>query len=263
MFSRNNQLLGSLKYFCLFIGYPRSGHSLVGSIIDAHPNACISHELDALNAYKKCKKNTELFDDIMEQSTKQAAEGRVSYGYEYSFKNLHPGASPHLTVIGDKKGSGTTHQMIVDKDALIKFGNFVQLPLKLIHVSRNPYDIITTKAGYKDLKPSPITASSIFESAQVIIKEAQMNQRIIDSGNYDVLSFAHEELISNSEQTLRKLFGFLELDAEASFTNELQKTLFKKAHPSRMKYAWSEEEIKFVKDNILNLPIFESYTYEQ
>ena len=32
----------------MFIGYPRSGHSLIGSLLDVHPNAIVAHELDAL-----------------------------------------------------------------------------------------------------------------------------------------------------------------------------------------------------------------------
>src|SRR6185503_2841686 len=49
--------VGSLKWkrsfrdldtFCTFIGYPRSGHTLIGSLLYAHPNAIIADELDAL-----------------------------------------------------------------------------------------------------------------------------------------------------------------------------------------------------------------------
>ncbi|MBV6654043.1 MAG: hypothetical protein KI786_09830, partial [Mameliella sp.] len=31
-----------------FIGYPRSGHSILGALLDAHPQVALSHELDAL-----------------------------------------------------------------------------------------------------------------------------------------------------------------------------------------------------------------------
>jgi len=37
-----------LRNFVLFVGYPRSGHSLVGSLIDAHPHAIIAHEVKIL-----------------------------------------------------------------------------------------------------------------------------------------------------------------------------------------------------------------------
>ena len=40
--------LGQLRSFCLFIGYPRSGHSLLGSLLDAHPDIAIAHEVNAL-----------------------------------------------------------------------------------------------------------------------------------------------------------------------------------------------------------------------
>lgn len=35
----------SVRTFVLFVGYPRSGHSLIGSIMDAHPNIIIAHEV--------------------------------------------------------------------------------------------------------------------------------------------------------------------------------------------------------------------------
>jgi hypothetical protein len=35
----------NVRTFILFVGYPRSGHSLIGSIMDAHPNIIIAHEV--------------------------------------------------------------------------------------------------------------------------------------------------------------------------------------------------------------------------
>jgi hypothetical protein len=37
--------LGQLRAFCLFIGYPRSGHRLIGALLDAHPDVAIAHEI--------------------------------------------------------------------------------------------------------------------------------------------------------------------------------------------------------------------------
>ena len=36
-----------VQRFCLFVGYPRSGHSLVGALLNAHRHAVIAHELNA------------------------------------------------------------------------------------------------------------------------------------------------------------------------------------------------------------------------
>lgn len=41
--------LSKIHTFVLFVGYPRSGHSLIGSIMDAHPNVIIAHEVKQLH----------------------------------------------------------------------------------------------------------------------------------------------------------------------------------------------------------------------
>jgi hypothetical protein len=35
---RHRASFAHVESFCMFIGYPRSGHTLIGSILDAHPN---------------------------------------------------------------------------------------------------------------------------------------------------------------------------------------------------------------------------------
>jgi len=32
----------------MFVGYPRSGHSVIGSLLNAHPDMVVAHELNAL-----------------------------------------------------------------------------------------------------------------------------------------------------------------------------------------------------------------------
>ena len=37
-------VIDGVKKFVFFVGHPRSGHSIVGSFMDAHPNMVIAHE---------------------------------------------------------------------------------------------------------------------------------------------------------------------------------------------------------------------------
>ena len=39
-------VIDHIKTFVFFIGHARSGHSIVGSLIDGHPRMAISHEFD-------------------------------------------------------------------------------------------------------------------------------------------------------------------------------------------------------------------------
>ena len=94
----------------MFIGYPRSSHSLVGSILDAHPEIIIPHEYNVLRYWKKYWPSTSkniklskyhLFYDLHQRSREQAMFGlRSKYagipdenegGYNYNVPGLWQG----------------------------------------------------------------------------------------------------------------------------------------------------------------------------
>ena len=82
------QLYNAVETFVMFIGYSRSIHSLVGSILDAHPEIIIPHQYDviekwqkyrSLRALSKTLSKYQLFLDLHQLSTKQAMfEDRAS-----------------------------------------------------------------------------------------------------------------------------------------------------------------------------------------
>ena len=45
-------VVNHIEKFILFIGYPRSGHSIVGSLMDAHPHMVIANEFLLLRNWK-------------------------------------------------------------------------------------------------------------------------------------------------------------------------------------------------------------------
>ena len=68
------ELYDGVETFLLFIGYPASGHSIVGAILDAHPQIIIPHEYDVLENW-----------DIYHDKT-----GRKNGAHKYLlFFNLH------------------------------------------------------------------------------------------------------------------------------------------------------------------------------
>ena len=62
--------LKSLETYCMFIGYPRSGHSLVGSLLDAHPQIILAHELNALELFKRGFGARQIYIFLMEKFPK-------------------------------------------------------------------------------------------------------------------------------------------------------------------------------------------------
>ncbi|PSP19753.1 MAG: sulfotransferase family protein [Cyanobacteria bacterium SW_5_48_44] len=101
---KDKKTFQNVDKYCMFIGYPRSGHSLVGSLLDAHPNIIIAHELN--------------------------------HQWQGKFRDLK--------VIGDKKGGDSTSKLRYKPELLNVLQNKIDVPAKFIHVIRNPYDNIST-----------------------------------------------------------------------------------------------------------------------
>ena len=93
-----------VRTFLLFVGHPRSGHSLVGSLLDAHPDVVVSHELDALKYVAAGYRRAQLFTLVLEHSKANAAAGRKSWGYSYAVPDQWQGRYDRLQVVGDKRG---------------------------------------------------------------------------------------------------------------------------------------------------------------
>ena len=91
-----------LETFCTFIGYPRSGHTLIGSLLDAHPQAMIADELDALRYNQAGFSRRQIFYLLLRNSRISAAGGRERTGYHYRVPGQWQGRFEKLRVIGDK-----------------------------------------------------------------------------------------------------------------------------------------------------------------
>ena len=91
----------------MFIGYPRSSHSLVGAILDAHPEIIIPHQYDVIKSWNKYRPSTarktrmskyHLFYALHQLSKKEALFGIRSKfpggkmgGYSYNVPSLWQG----------------------------------------------------------------------------------------------------------------------------------------------------------------------------
>ncbi|MCI0710673.1 MAG: hypothetical protein L0154_10980, partial [Chloroflexi bacterium] len=141
---QNRHLFQDVNTFVIFIGYPRSGHSLVGSLLDAHPNAIISHELHALKRLHRGYSQEQLFYLIYQNSRDNARKGREETGYSYLVPGQWQGKYTQLKIIGDKKGGKTAELLAAYPQMLNELFRTIKHPIKFIHVLRNPFDNITS-----------------------------------------------------------------------------------------------------------------------
>ena len=82
---RRRHDFATVRAYVMFVGQPRTGHSLVGALLDAHPNALIAHELDALKYVAAGDDRRRLYVLLVKQERARVAAGHVSStGYAYA-----------------------------------------------------------------------------------------------------------------------------------------------------------------------------------
>ena len=137
--------LSTVRTFLLFIGHPRSGHSLVGALLDAHPSMLVAHELDVLKYAEAGFGREQLFALLIRHERARVARGHVSStGYSYAVPGQAQGAYRRLEVIGDKKGGRSSMRLGERPELLDQLAATVGVPLSVVQVVRNPFDNIAT-----------------------------------------------------------------------------------------------------------------------
>ncbi|MBK8807397.1 MAG: sulfotransferase domain-containing protein [Bacteroidales bacterium] len=245
----------NIQSLCLFIGYPRSGHSLIGAIIDAHPNAVISQELDFVKLYNWGFSMGQLYFLIEQNAKRIASKGRNNSGYSYEIEGLWQGTKKDIRVIGDKKG-GLSTKRFIKKNNISQIQN--QIPLKFIHVVRNPFDNIATMIK----KDKPYTFKGAFQEYQA---NALFIESLIMSENHSIYTVFHEDLIQNPHEFLKKMCAYLQIPFFEDFADKTNKIIFATVHKSSKNYSYTETEIKQIYKLIDEVTFLKNkkYTFEK
>ena len=136
---------------------------------------------------------------------------------------------------------------------------FVRVPLRLIHVTRNPYDVIA-RMGL--ITKNGIQERPIDEAIPFVDRLAKTNRSIIDGGVYDVLTVRHEELIRDPRSGLRSICEFIGLDAPGDYLEACAGIVFESPHHTRELIGWSDSERAGVQELIDRYPFFAGYGWE-
>ena len=279
-----------VKTFIFFMGHARSGHSIVGSILDAHPHVVLAHEaklfqsLDIDLSRKKShyESKSVIFNTLWNNSFDSSNsglrtnEGRaLKKGYSLSIDGLYQGTyiAP-IQVIGDKNGGKTT-ALFMRKPSnwdqvFLKLKSVLNIPIKVIHVIRNPYDNIATAVIYqsKGLKITTVKQSNKsieidFDVMKHFIDKYfnffEAIQQVKSKYHLNVLEVHGKDLIENPKSTILSMCSFLELQCSDNYIEICSNKLFKNESKTRYKLYWNRKSISAVQDNIMHFNSLKRY----
>ena len=258
-----------VERFCFFIGYPRSGHSLVGSLLNAHDEVLIAHELDALGYVEHHFGRSQLYALLLERDGVFASIGRRWMGYDYVVPHQYQGRWSRLRVIGDKRGHVSTDRLRQRPDLLDRVRRVAGVPIRVVHVTRNPYDNIATMARRAAEGQARRTGGAVpdagTELPAAIGRYAELcswidaiRRRLAEDELHDVV---YERFVAGPEESLTALCAFLGVDAGASYLADCAGVVWPQVRRARDGVVWSDDDRARVDEVIASYPVLAGYSW--
>lgn len=255
------RLFRTIETYCMFIGHARSGHSIVGALLDAHPGVILPDEVDALRYVAAGFSREQIFHILLSRSRKQALKARTKAGrngksYSYRVPDQWQGRFSTLKVIGDSK-AGKSTQRLAHSPAILErlrrcMGN---VELRFIHVVRNPYDNISTLM-VRGGRTFDNAITQYFANCAALVA---IRQRVGDN----LLTIRQERVILQPGATLEQLCGFLNIAAPGDYVQSCARILYTSIPKSRYSVAWDDALIERVRRKIDEFDFLAGYSYDE
>ena len=267
-------VISGVKKFVFFIGHCRSGHSIVGSILDSHPHIVISHES---KLFQRLLKQSEpdksfIFNTIWNSSYLSATTGirtakSNGKGYTLAVNDLYQGTyQSYIDVIGEKKAELTTEMFLYSPARLENIINKLQtalgLPMKVFLVIRNPFDNIATAALFKTFKDSQIGKVKR-QNITITINSSILNSEIdtyfrylqaVEEANemfkFDLMVIHGKDFVADPRTTIKEMCNFLEVQCSNDYLDVTSKKIFNGESKTRYKIKWEDYQISRVQSYI-------------
>lgn len=254
--------LDTVEGFIVFVGYPRSGHSLVGALLDAHPEIAVAHELDVLNLRAGGFDRAQIVTLALENSARLARIGRQWGGYDYHVPGGWQGRWTRLRLVGDKRGGETSRRLWEQPEILDRFERFIGLPLRVIHVVRDPADNVATMVRHARLRADSARDDGT-RLAQALSHYAALvraNVRFLDGAPAGrAVTLWHEDMVADPRRRLADLARFLGVAADDAYLDACAAVVQPSPRRSRDEVAWSPEHRAALDRIVASAPFLARY----
>lgn len=214
---RSETWMQEVEGILLFLGHAHSGHSIIGAMIDSHPEAAIANEINILKSIRDHKLTKDQILNILykESLGDNKTKEWLNSEYEYTFLQTQQGLTTHPKILGDKKAGGTTRIICNSEWTLDHLLHLFGTKVKFIYVERNPIDIVSAYAYYMKQRPSQFHVDRYIENRLTSLKV----KKLVNSEQW--LHIKQNNFVHKPEENLTRIFNFLDLSND----NKLNKHL--------------------------------------
>ena len=281
--------LENIKVMLLTIGFHRSGSSLLGFLLTAHPEMVVADE-PTINMEKVSCMTLSYIDKVKRPEAQILYEANVQEMIDYiisvdylrrqysmvaeqqarrpssffsasrskiyiSVPNQYQGRFKQLKVVGVKGSAKNVRNLLKNEllENLKRKFEKSKIALKFIFTVRNPYDIVATIKRINSHRDGCSIVENLCEFNMRILKQ-------IDTG--DVFISRHEDMVKDPGLQLTKLSAFLQVPIPTGYLEDCASQVAGEYYRSRFEYDWSKDEKQRVASLIKKYDFFSGYDWD-
>jgi hypothetical protein len=242
---------------CMFVGHVKSGGTLIGALLDAHPNAVVADEVDVLRYLSAGFGREQIFELLLKGSRREAQKGRVSARrlgpYSLAVPSQWQGRCETLRVIGESRAGPTTRRFGHDPRLLTRlYDRMGEVRPRFVHVIRNPYDpiaamIVRGRRSFAD------ASSDYALQCDTLLA---LRERIDPD---DFLTVAYEDFVRSPQEGVGTVCAFLGLEATDDYRAACARIVDPTFRPERLLIHWRPQQVDAVRALIERVPFLDRY----
>ena len=224
-----------------------------------------------------------IFDELYRKSYCDATCGwrsdDVDYkGYTLSLNDSLQAMYTTLKVIGDKNGGMASKQYAQSPLEFTKvyrnLSGTLNIPVRVIHVVRNPYDMIATRVLYaKDLHDQYVSgkinftnkgdagSEAMYAPTNNVFKQVKAVDDMIPALNLTVLEIHSADFIKDPKHTLRSICTFLDLKCPEDYLQACYDKTYRSVSRTRDVLVWDEQWIEDIESRMKQYTFLRRYSF--
>jgi hypothetical protein len=206
--------------------YKRSGSALLVNLLDAHPNAIFVRNEELYGKFRQ-RENPEQIYNLLYNNAKRYRDRPFSAnGYKYPIKGVGYAHDP--IIIGHKSSTRRYLPIAEDEQNLHDFQAAVNLPLKFLHLVRNPYDQVNARWQQKEWRRKNAPLDEIIAHVREQTEgNHKMRQLAYNWGEYYQVHY--EDIENLPLLTMAKVCEFLGLPLHSDHLENCRKLVHRTA----------------------------------
>jgi len=238
------------EQFVLVIGNARSGTTVVGAILDSHPEVVCANETKASHVFWRDYDRAAIIEEIEANSRWNRENGRPSSGYNYAIAT--PPKTGPARIVADKTWNPSLLILAGQADLIGSLRERMGCPVRMLLCVRSPFDVIATmhKRSGAPLQDRVRWFGLNCEALQIIVERDACPLQVV----------RHETLVADPVAESKQLFEWLDLGVGEDNLAAIDALARRKPNRARDNVEWPDEIVAQIDALCSRYPFLSGYT---